>query len=562
MAAKIHKVAVKAAKVLVGKAKARCSLSALLAFALLEASGATLSNATALVQARLAAVPPEGGTLRFEKGEYHFHEDAARKMWLAPSNNQSGEKHVVFPLAGRRNVTIDGCGSTFVFHGRTFPFAATNCTGLTFRNFTVTTRYPSCPGFVVKEKDKDGFTVKFDEGVCPYRVDKGDISFSLDGNEISTRDGRLSLHLLGRHFVVYLIAPDSPGDKGKFPAPVVGARAEDVGNREVRFTYYGDKHPKCVSLPYNVGEKVIINLEEKRYRDVFFFEDCDGVAVENVAIRRFGGMGIVGQRSGNIKVEGLSVHPHDGERVTLTADIIQFVNCYWNISIAGCEGGLSLDDWINIHGNYLKIVSADGRRLRVRPQHPSQQGFFPYRQGDMIECVTARERKVLATARVCAVAKDPAAPEVCEITVDADLSGTPLVGQLVENATLNPDVTIKGNRFSDFPHMRLSGRGKYVVEGNRFERCSAAVLGMDLADYWFESGRIADMTIRNNVVVNGGGFLFGLSGWSGDNPDVPKVHGRVVLEGNVFEQVRGERWSAVGVRDFVVRSPSSDAGRP
>ena len=512
-------------------------------------------DATALVQAHLAALPPEGGTLYLAKDTYHFYEDAARTMWLDPSNNQSGEKRVVFPLIGRKNVTIDGCGSTFVFHGRAFPFAATNCTGLTFRNFTVTTRYPSCPGFVVKEKNKDGFTVKFDDGVCPYRVEQGNISFSLDGNEISTRDGRLSLHLLGRHFVVYLMAPDSPGDKGKFPASFVGVRAEDRGNREVRFTYYGDKHPKSVSLPYNVGEKVVINLEEKRYRDVFFFEDCDGVSVENVAIRRFGGMGVVGQRSGNIKVDGLSVHPHAGERVTLTADIVQFINCYGKISITGCEGGLSLDDWINIHGNYLKIVSVEGRRLRLRPQHPSQQGFFPYRPGDMIECVTARERKVLATARVCAVAKDTTDPAVCEITVDADLSGTPLVGHLVENATLNPDVTIKGNRFSDFPHLRLSGRGKYVVEGNRFERCSAAVLGMDLADYWFESGRIADMTIRNNAVVKGGGFHFGLSGWSGNGPDVPKVHGRVVLEGNTFDQVRGARWSAVGVRDFVVGSP-------
>ena len=139
--------------------------------------------------------------------------------------------------------------------------------------------------------------------------------------------------------------------------------------------------------------------------------------------------------------------------------------------------------------------------------------------------------------------------------MDADLSGTPLVGHLIENATLNPDITIKGNRFSDFPHLRLSGRGKYVVEGNRFERCSAAVLGMDLADYWFESGRIADMTIRNNIVVKGGGFHFGLSGWSGNGPDVPKVHGRIVLEGNTFDQVRGARWSAVGVRDFVVASP-------
>ena len=100
-----------------------------------------------------------------------------------------------------------------------------------------------------------------------------------------------------------------------------------------------------------------------------------------------------------------------------------------------------------------------------------------------------------------------------------------------------------------------------MIESNRFERCSAAVLGMDLADYWFESGRISDMTIRNNAVVKGGGFHFGLSGWSGNGPDVPKVHGRVVLEGNVFDQVRGARWSAVGVRDFVVKSPPTNTER-
>ena len=78
------------------------------------------------VLARIAALPPEGGTLRFEKGEYHFYEADAQTMWLDPSNNQSGEKRVVFPLVGRGNDTMDGCGGTSVFPGKAFPFEATN----------------------------------------------------------------------------------------------------------------------------------------------------------------------------------------------------------------------------------------------------------------------------------------------------------------------------------------------------------------------------------------------------------------------------------------------------
>jgi len=510
-------------------------------------------DATALVRARLADLPPEGGTGRLTKDTYHFYEDAASAMWLDPSNNQSGEKKVSVPLVGRRNVTIDGGGSTFVFHGRTFPFAATNCTGLAFRNFTVTTRFPSCAGFVVTEKSDTGFTVKFDDGVCPYKVADGHLSFSLDGHDISTADGRLSLHALDRLVIIYLMTPAAPGNKSEFPAGFVGVVPEAAGERTVRFAYYGDKHAKSIRLPYKVGEKVVVNLEEKRYRDVFFFQDCDGVAVENVTMRRFGGMGVVGQRSGNIRLDRLAAIPPEGERVTLTADIVQFINCYGDVAVTNCEGGHSLDDWINIHGNYLLVESVAGDRVRLRTKHASHSGFFPYRPGDALEFVTAHGRKVVAKAKVRSVAANPADRTSCEVTVDADLGGANVVGLIVENATLNPNVTIRGNRFVDYPNLRLSGRGKYVIEGNRFERCCTAVTGMDLADYWYESGRISDMTIRNNAVVGGGGFVFGISGWRVNEPDLPKIHGRVLIEGNTFEAMRGAKWSGVGVRDFVVR---------
>lgn len=509
-------------------------------------------DATALVQAKLAALP-DGGTLRLAKDTYHFYESEARTMWLDPSNNQSGEKRVVFPLSGRRNLTIDGCGSTLVFHGRTFPFAATNCAVLVFRNFTVTTRYPSCAGFTVSEKSDAGFTVMFDEGVAPYTVSDGHLAFSLDGHAVSTRDGRLSLHSLDRLAIYYLMALDSPGDRNAFPAPFIGATPEIVGERTVRFTYYGDTHAKSTRLPYNVGERVVVNLEEKRYRDVFFFEDCEDVRIENVTIRRFGGMGAVAQRCGDLVLDRFVAEPPAGERVTLTADIVQFVNCHGDIEIANCSGGHSLDDWINIHGNYLKVMSVDGSRVRLQTQHVSQSGFFPYRAGDSLEFVTAHERTVVAQAKVVGCAADSSDRTICEVTVDVDLSGRDLIGLLVENATLNPNVRISGNRFIDYPNIRLSGRGSYLVESNRFEKCSSAVIGMDLADSWYESGRIADMTIRNNRIVNGGGFRFGLSGWNGGESNVPLIHDSIRLENNVFENVRGAKWSAVGVRDFVVQ---------
>lgn len=44
-----------------------------------------------------------------------------------------------------------------------------------------------------------------------------------------------------------------------------------------------------------------------------------------------------------------------------------------------------------------------------------------------------------------------------------------------------------------------------------------------------------------------------MSGWQGNEPDLPKIHGRIVLEDNTFDSVRGAKWSAVGVREVVIQ---------
>lgn len=494
----------------------------------------------------------DGATLSLPKGEYHLGEADARKMWLDPSNNSSGEKIVVFPLIGKSNVTIDGNGSKLVVHGRAFPFVALGCTNVTIRNLTVTTRYPSCAGFTVLSKDDTGFTVEFDAGACPFAVMDGGLSFHLDGHDVSTFGGRLSLHAIDRIAINYLMTPKSPGVKDKFPAPFMGVVPEDLGGRKVRFRYYGDKHRKSAKLPYGCGEKVVVNLEEKRYRDVFLFEDCRGVRLEDVSIERFGGMGVVAQRSGDLTVERLKTVPPEGERVSLTADIMQFVNCFGVIRIENCEGGWSLDDVLNIHGNYLRVEAVEGRRVRLRAMHDAHEGFFPYRPGDAVEFVVARTRQVLATARVIGVTPDKQNRFLCTLEVDGDVENVPS-GALVENVTLNPDVIFRNNRFRNYPNIRVSGRGKYLIEGNRLECACSALTVFDLAEYWYESGRISEMTVRNNDFIdcNGlGGRTFidvGVAGWGAD---APKIHGRIRLENNRFEGVKGTRVRTSGVFDF------------
>ena len=62
----------------------------------------------------------DGTKLVFERGTYDFYADGTYRSYCFIGCNRSGEKRVVFPLLNLKNVTVDGNGSSFVFHDRIF----------------------------------------------------------------------------------------------------------------------------------------------------------------------------------------------------------------------------------------------------------------------------------------------------------------------------------------------------------------------------------------------------------------------------------------------------------
>ena len=90
-----------------------------------------------------------------------------------------------------------------------------------------------------------------------------------------------------------------------------------------------------------------------------------------------------------------------------------------------------------------------------------------------------------------------------------------------------------------------------------------ALLALDLADYWYESGRINHMVFQNNY-MNGcnemGGHRFieiGIPGWK--EQDVPKVHNYIEISNNVFENIPRKAIIAVGVQNLVLKNNIFDS---
>lgn len=476
-------------------------------------------DATERLRSAVDAVP-DGGVVRIEKGEYHFYAGHAAKMTLSPSNNTRGEKQVLFPIVGRKDLTIDGGGSTFILHGDVFPFAVTNCCGITLRNFTMKTSVPPVAEFAALAKTDEGALIEFAEDAPRFEHDR-----------------ILSLHSLQRLMIRYLVPGASAEPVANLPAAFIRADLEPREGRRALLRYSAAE-PRGIDYPFDVGERVVVNLAANRERLSFFFQDCSDVKIEDVRLPRGAGMGVVAQRCRNVTLRNFDVEPENGEGVSLTADIVQLINCCGSVLIEDCEMSGSLDDAINIHGNYLALESVDGGKVTLRTKHEQHAGFFPYRVGDELEFVEPKRREVRAKAKVVSIDPDPKDVTLVTLALDRAPVAEAVKGTIVENATLNPDVTIRNCRFRDIPHVRLSGRGKYLVEDNLFVRCNEAVCAMDLADYWYESGRISEMTIRGNTVIESGGFRVGVAGWNGDEPDLPKVHGRIVIRDNRFVKPR------------------------
>ena len=519
--------------------------------------GATLEmrpcggNDTPSVTAAIAEMK-DGDTLCFKTGVYHFHPDGGTRRRLLPSGSKGGDRLVGMCFEGRSNVTIDGGNSTFVWHGDVSPFAFLRCHGVKIRNFTSTQGSASVVELVVEAKDDNGFIIR--TGNPGMRVENGAVVFKSDLGEYSSAvDGKISLHAISRMLIGYLFVGDAPGPRDGLPSWHMATDVEDLGGGRLRFRYRSDdlRATKC---PFKVGETLGVNLEVKRERCVIFCESCSDVVFRDVTLRRSGGMGFVAQMCDNVAFAGCKVLPEEGEAVSLTADCVFIVNCRGEVSLTDCEISHAFDDAMNCHGNYTRVVSSEGCRATVRLGYPEHRFAFPFRVGDAVEFHRERTFETIAVRRISSIGKVSEDGMRVELGFAENLPDIP-VDSLAEDVTAYPNVTIRGCNFHDTLHLRLSGRGKYVVEGNRFTR-GAGILVVDLLEFWSEAGRIADMTIRNNVFDHFnsmGGESFVFVGVDGCGVPVPNVHRGLVVTNNVYTGLARNFCTVRGAVDPIVR---------
>ena len=483
-------------------------------------------NATPRVVAAVKAMR-DGDTLRFKKGEYHFYEEGAIVRPVMSGATSWGEKKLVFGFEGKSGITVDGGGSTFVWHGNVFPFSFAKCRGVTVKDFTARAFRPSYVELKIdRYLDDGGCEFTFNPGVA-YSVKDGALLIDTDLGRFDSREKIISIHALERIAIHYLFAANETTRRDRLASTFLNGVAEDLGSGRVRIANRRQALKGCLDrFPFKVGEPLCFLLNG-RERCSLHFTECRDAAVRNVHLQSGDGMGIVSFLGENLTIDGYRVEPREGEHVSITADCLFVVNNRGLVEVKNSTFSWALDDAINMHGNYLRVASASGATLELEHIHHGYYNFHPYHPGDTVEFTDPESRAVLATARVVSVAARANGAAITVEGLDAPLAK----GTLVENITWLPEVRLHDNVFHDVLHVRLSGRGKYTVERNVFRR-GIALLVSDLAKYWGEAGRTEDMTIRDNLFDS-----FSSRGWGGSFI-VVEVDGRNGRELRIHRGIR------------------------
>ena len=492
-----------------------------------------------------------GGTIFFECGEYHFYDQGSHEGFFAPSNNETGMKKVVFPILDCSDITIDGSGSTFVFHGTVSPFIVKGSKNVTIKNATFTTYLPSYALMRVIEKTDEKFVCKFDETKIPCKVCNGNLVFNTETESISTIPKKLSFHALDRLLIRYLFTKDCVASKENLATTYVFCEAIEKDGL-VEFHYIDDgRAEKCV---YEVGDLVSINLEESRFRDVFFLEDSENTIISAINVKRGGGMGIIAQLCKDIEIDRFIVTPTEGENITLTADIIHIINCSGKLSIHDCEMRSSLDDACNVHGTYTSVTAVGKNHVDLRYNHEAHSSLELYKKGDLLTVINNKNLDEVCKFRVASASfTDEQGLDIRIYTEDPtdDIKEN----FLVESPLRMPDVHIYRNKCENIPHWRLSGAGDIIVEDNEFADCNIPIYAFDLAEYWYESGRIKNLVIRNNhfkkAHFSEGFIKTGVSGFYGD--DAPVIHKTITISGNIFEDMIQDPFDIKGFENVIIK---------
>ena len=455
-------------------------------------------------------------TLYFPTGQYDFHPDNAVEVYRTVANHDNGLKRMAFPLFGHKNMTIDGNGSLFMFHGRLVPFTLERTVGLTLKNFVIDFIRPFHAELPIMETDEEAqaVVVEVDPEQYPYKFVGEEVFFDRLGQDDP---------LVGQNIIFDPTTRAPIYRASQYRMQADSARVEAAGKGRLKLINAFNTMPPVGSVLILYG----VHPTSRRTHAIQVTNSRD-LLIENVTVRAAGGMGLIVERTENVKLDGMTVTSAGNRLVSTRADATHFIGCKGLIEVENCLFEHMLDDSLNVHGAYVPVVRhLEGTTFLCEISHFQQWGITFAEPGDKIAILSRRTVLPFFETTVTNIRKLNERRFVITLKeLPPELPDDPLS---LENLTWNPDLVMRNNvvRKNRARSVLVTTKGRVLIEKNYFSSQMHGILIEGDNDFWYESGAVRDVIIRDNTFENIG---FG----------IPEGYPLVAAPKFTREQVMGE----------------------
>ena len=512
----------------------------------------------AIDKIRKEVKPGEEYILRFKSGQYNFYpEKAAKKTYYVSNHDQPNPKNIGIVLEDLSNMTLDGGGSKFVFHGTMLPLALVNSTNCTLENFSIDFDNPHITQIeIVKNEGKGGMTFRVAPWV-QYKISKDTVFHAYGSDWDLAPSSGIAFEKDTKH-ILYNTGDLFYSTKG----------VKEVGDRLLHAPKWDDARLK-------EGTVIAMRAWNRPTPGVFLSHNTN-TTLKKVTVHYAQGMGLIAQLCDNIYMDGFNVclDSTSNRYFTTQADATHFSQCKGKItSVNGLYEGM-MDDAINVHGIYLKIMERlDDHTLRARYMHDQAWGFDWGYAGDTVTFIRSQTMEYLdGVNRIAEITpldgKDGIGMREFKIRfeqpVPAEVDGKTPFG--IENLTWTPEVYFAGNTIQNnrARGSLFSTPKKTLVENNLFLNTSgSAILLCGDCNGWYETGMCKDVTIRNNKFVNALTSMYQFTNAViSIYPEIPDLKnqvkyfhkGSVLIENNEFHMFDAPVLYAKSIQGLVFRN--------
>ena len=497
--------------------------------------------------------------IKFEKGTYHFYPDKGFEKFCYISNHGDLMVKTPFPIFNMKDLTIDGQGSTFIFHGVIIPFLIDESENITVKNLSIDWHEAfHSEGLIVANDEKNKtFDMQISEEY-PYDIRNGQIYFIKEYYE----------HTIGQSILYDPERKAIAFDTESYTNITTKTKSTSTFNLDkIQYKYEYDKRDvgfKNIGTEYRImveelkpglvrvhGHKkkmpqvgMILTMKGEqglnRVSPAFRVTHTNGFNAKDINVHHAGGMGIIAENSSDLILDSFNVTPSKGRMVSTTADATHFVGCRGKVVLKNCTFQNQLDDASNIHGTYQKIVDVlDDYRIGVRMGHHQQQAFVVGQSGDNLGLVRL-SNSFFPYDKVTIKKIDYLNSRYQIITLNEKLPSDVKPGDLVENLDAYPDLLVQNCNISNnrARGLLISNPVNTVIENNFFHTEMEALLIPVESGHWYESGNAANVVIKGNTFQDcqHSGFNRGVIRFDTDDDNENIAFKNIEITNNTFNQ--------------------------